>query len=919
MIRTLQLAGVHGWVSLRLTVSRGYWLPRLSLALIAGYCLLFFSRHHSMDNPLGLVTSSFLAGFSCISLVSAEGVGRTLPLSRRWLTAVNVLTQLMVCVAIAFGFMLVDVATSYAASSSFMGGDWAAVLSQPVPHLLGREELKNMAVMVLGGIPIGLAAVQLFGHFQRPENHLPNLRWQKVLPQWYGIILGLALATQGLRALNVSRFAEHYMNGWLGSAVFFATVATAAFAWSALFPPSKEQTRPAQPAEQRLRTTLWRSQAIKWSLFTTGAVLYMMNPGSAVPDDWWIGRFRGRPLYSLFAVLLPFFSILMSSGGRSSGGSVRIFSATWAWNLSGWQLVPVRRATIQRALMFDMIGFATVSTIGLHTALILCAQATVGDVERYPWVQDLAQFTWFVTGFIGLTLPLFLLLFIPRRRFGLGLSIVALIAAFWGVRNGIFFILAWDIGGALTLKQHLITVAAWAAMAAVMWAQTGSPTGRLFESGAPANRWSGAVASMIGARGTRWAVGGLISIAVLVTIVVHRNAVSTEMERRRAVRITAEQTDRLIEDLKRAAALDVLRTTTRSRDAGSILNPHIGLDDGTPAEVVAWWGNTEHKYKFKRLGSPWFDVPHEVDMDVDDLSILTQLMEYDHWETARLPTKNESGVGQYGAHLRTVQERTYLHWGGPFPNLVALIDLAKIRLLHGLRSDDVLPALQEVRHLAKLVYSDETFISTLLAVGILRNERRVYAAAVQRGMLDADEWVAVSENDLNRMHRAAVSLDYMMRGGADEAQWRRVAELPFEPFGLCGAIHESMTMAMSHPVVTFWPGELFPVPEMGFVTHAMSESGCSTPLARHDHRAYVQDSPLDGLFRNQAWHQLLAKEFGENTMLKLTIPYLRGQAWMDIEEGQNMRSILMYGETPEDDWNGARVVHNAGNRPGVKK
>jgi hypothetical protein len=239
--------------------------------------------------------------------------------------------------------------------------------------------------------------------------------------------------------------------------------------------------------------------------------------------------------------------------------------------------------------------------------------------------------------------------------------------------------------------------------------------------------------------------------------------------------------------------------------------------------------------------------------------------------------------------------------------MVALINLVKFRLLHGLRTEDVLPALEEVRHLAKLVYSDETFISTLLAVGILRNERRVYLSAVELGLLEPGDWVSISEDDLNRMHRVAVSLDYVMAGGADEAQWRRIAALPFEPFGLCGVIHESITMAMSQPAVRFWPGELFPLPELDFVTHAMAESRCSIPLARHDHRAYMRDTPLDGLFRNRSWHRLLAKEYGENTMLKLTVPYLRGQAWMDIEEGQNMRSMLMYGDTPADDWNGPRL------------
>jgi hypothetical protein len=170
------------------------------------------------------------------------------------------------------------------------------------------------------------------------------------------------------------------------------------------------------------------------------------------------------------------------------------------------------------------------------------------------------------------------------------------------------------------------------------------------------------------------------------------------------------------------------------------------------------------------------------------------------------------------------------------------------------------------------------------------------------------------------MHRVAVSMDYIMSGGAEEAHWRRIAELPFEPFGLCGAMHEAMTMAMSQPNISLWPGELFPQQNIGFVDHGISTNNCSTPLARHDHGIYT-DSRVDwtdSLFRNPEWHRILSKEFDESTMLALTLPYLRGHAWMGIQESQNMNGILMYGETSEDDWNGVRVVHKGGNqRDGV--
>ena len=101
MSRTLQLAAIHGWTSLRLVMSQRYGLPSLSLAVFAGYLLLL-----SIREPVGhvaTVVACFVMGCSCISLTRPELTNPTLPipLPQSWVVTVNVLTQLSVCVAAA--------------------------------------------------------------------------------------------------------------------------------------------------------------------------------------------------------------------------------------------------------------------------------------------------------------------------------------------------------------------------------------------------------------------------------------------------------------------------------------------------------------------------------------------------------------------------------------------------------------------------------------------------------------------------------------------------------------------------------------------------------------------------------------------------------------------------------------------------
>ena len=178
-------------------------------------------------------------------------------------------------------------------------------------------------------------------------------------------------------------------------------------------------------------------------------------------------------------------------------------------------------------------------------------------------------------------------------------------------------------------------------------------------------------------------------------------------------------------------------------------------------------------------------------------------------------------------------------------------------------------------------------------------------AAVQTGQLATEDWDVVSEADLNTMIRVSVSMSYVMSGGANETQWRRIDALPFEAFGLCGAIREAVGHRLSQPSVRLWPGEVFPLPDMGYVNQALSAGTCSIPLARHDHQWLEETAGVaEGmrLFANREWSAFMRKELTETTLLALSVPYLRGHTWVQTQWSQS--PILMYGESPEDDYKG---------------
>ena len=929
MIRTLQLAGIHGLVSLRLTLRRPYRLPSLTLAVIAGYVLLLAVREPG--NHVFTVLASFVMGCSCIALTRPELTSKTvpLPLPQAWIIGATVLTQLVVCVLMALGFALIDVTSSLAVADV----DWRDILSHPIPHraLLNTAHLERMALVFVASIPVGIATTWTIIGQRQPSNVWPNPPWKTVLPRWFGISAAIGLALVAATELTSPVFAVRYLQAWFGVALYTTGTASLMYGWAALFPPTEARLRPGKHALQRLIGTFWHSQAIKWSLMFIGLALYMLNLGSHLPSDWAISKFRGRPVYIIFAAILPLFSMNVLTHQLVHG---------YQWKLSGWSTVPAPRRTTQRTLFLDLVVFPAVSTVLLHAACILITQVFDGGPDHIPWVNDLITFTRFFSWATVLVLPTWMLFSIPRRRFGAGLSVVTLTATLWSLLTT--WSHAFGAGdAALAFKLHLMAMSSWVILGAVFWAQTASPTGRVFEMKSPANRVSKSAIGLIGARATRWSLATGSVAAILIGIATHRASMNAAIERINADRITAEQTDRLIADLQHIDGLNILTTPTRDRNAGVLLNPHIGLDDGTEAQDVAWWNDVKHKRMLSghpgsnRKAAHWSTAPDHI--EVGDLSILTRLLAFDHWETGRLPSEYDEthpAQGPYEEYLRDTPHPVYLNQFQPYPNPISLVDLAKFRLLHGLRTNDVLPALKEVRHLATLLHSDETMIHSVLAIAILRMERRAFEAALERGQLTPDDWVAPTSADLNTMHRVAVSMAFVLAGGASESQWSRIAALAFEPFGLCGAIHDAVSTSVTIPNVRLWPGELLPLPDMDFLDHTISTSTCHNPLARHDHervqkaRQGFDSLPTDTFYRishRSEMMRLLSNEFTDSTIMALAIPYLRGNAWMEIQAGMHLGGILMYGDTPDGDWNGSRVRReaadpgtNIGSRGGVR-
>jgi hypothetical protein len=211
------------------------------------------------------------------------------------------------------------------------------------------------------------------------------------------------------------------------------------------------------------------------------------------------------------------------------------------------------------------------------------------------------------------------------------------------------------------------------------------------------------------------------------------------------------------------------------------------------------------------------------------------------------------------------------------------------------------------------VYSDEATVSTMTAIAILRAEKDAVIAARERGLLQPEDWTEVSEDELNALTRAALSLAYMMARGSRTHEWDRIHTLPFTPFGLCGATGEIITHSLAEPPVRLWPGEYFPSKYgyRGFLSNGvhgysglfnstLGTERCRIPEVR-DHLEHRS---------SKTWRKALRRrKASDTTMMLLTIPYVRGHAWIKTRFFLPPPHLLKYGDTPEEDWGRALPDH----------
>ena len=348
----------------------------------------------------------------------------------------------------------------------------------------------------------------------------------------------------------------------------------------------------------------------------------------------------------------------------------------------------------------------------------------------------------------------------------------------------------------------------------------------------------------------------VVGLFLMVTLMKTRQT-SAEAEN-----LTDAEFAQLAKDLRHIAGLGIFPTGPGERDAGALINAYLPLNtmDASPADEVAWWSDPADR---GAVDETWLATSGE--LLEGDFALLSELLDYDYWEA--------SSSGAYGRYVQA--QAMPVGFSTPLPSYLPLLTLAKLRLGDGLRGGDMLPALEEVRHLAKLVYSDETLVGAMVGVQMLLHEGEAYRLAVSEGLLSEGDWEAVSEEDVIAMRKAIYGVTFTLRGGAGTDGYALLGELGVPVFGLCAAAAEtSMDVTIRRAMLQD------PVPLEPDFSHldamirsAIGHESCRLPA--------VKKALGEGYDRERVLAEMFPEESGARGLL---VPYVRSWIYLTLTE-----------------------------------
>lgn len=158
-------------------------------------------------------------------------------------------------------------------------------------------------------------------------------------------------------------------------------------------------------------------------------------------------------------------------------------------------------------------------------------------------------------------------------------------------------------------------------------------------------------------------------------------------------------------------------------DKYAIFNPSKGIKDAGPylnARIHWTIGDIHHQgdlvlpdFVHKEMGKDWINKKPLFKKMGLKFDWMKELHQFDYWN----PEENSPAYPK---------DKKYTTYSYPIPTYKDLVTWAKLRLLYGRETGDLISAFKDVRHLTRLIFTNDYFVSNMVAVNMLELENEIH-------------------------------------------------------------------------------------------------------------------------------------------------------------------------------------------------
>lgn len=226
----------------------------------------------------------------------------------------------------------------------------------------------------------------------------------------------------------------------------------------------------------------------------------------------------------------------------------------------------------------------------------------------------------------------------------------------------------------------------------------------------------------------------------------------------------------ILEDREILAQYDLFYPSSGSKDAGPFLNPMIHWQIG---EIHHQGSLTLPEFVHKEMNEDWVTKKPLFKKMGLKFGWMKELLNYDVWS----PDEN-SPVYPPGKRYQT--------YAFPVPNYKDLVTWAKLRYLYGKETGDAQSALKEVRHLMRLIWTNDYLVSSMVVVNMLKMENQFEEILTPKEMGD---WKFIPLDHVMRAKRHFYSLPALVDIRLSDEMFQKMQNTNA---GLCLMLNEAM-------------------------------------------------------------------------------------------------------------------------------